>query len=286
MNWFFLAVAAAVIQATNDVLSKKKLQQISVQAMSWGPFTVSFVILTPICLIQGVPETTSAFLPNLVLVSLLDVVGVMLYFKAIKSSDLSLALPIQMFTPLFLIVTSPLMLGEYPSLGGCAGVLLIVAGAYVLNMSRSKGGFFGPFVAIIHEPGPRYMFLGAITWSITWNLHKAATVASSPTFYVCAHQFLVSLFMGSYLLLRNRQVFAEVRRHIKFLTLIGFLVTLMFLCQMTAVQSGLTVYVAAIKRTSVLMGVALGILIFKEMGFRERLTGAGIMIAGVFITAL
>ncbi|MGZ7066894.1 MAG: hypothetical protein ACXVHT_01170 [Methanobacterium sp.] len=45
-------------------------------------------------------------------------------------------------------------------------------------------------------------------------------------------------------------------------------------------------YVIAIKRTSTIMSVLFGSLIFKEKGIKGRLLGAGIMVLGVILITL
>jgi len=45
-------------------------------------------------------------------------------------------------------------------------------------------------------------------------------------------------------------------------------------------------YMISVKRTSLLFGVLLGAILFKEREIRERLTGAGIMMCGVLLIGL
>ena len=130
------------------------------------------------------------------------------------------------------------------------------------------------------------MLMGAVIWSITGNLHKIATVNSTPLFYGVTHQLVVAAYLGIYIFWKQRSAFLEVIVNYKRLLLIAALASVMILCTMGALTTGVAVYVFAIKRTSVLMGVVLGALIFKEGGFRERLTGASIMVCGVFFTAI
>ena len=56
--------------------------------------------------------------------------------------------------------------------------------------------------------------------------------------------------------------------------------------QMLAVSLTLVAHVIAIKRTSTIMSVLWGFLIFKEAGIKERLPGAGIMVVGVLLISL
>jgi len=55
---------------------------------------------------------------------------------------------------------------------------------------------------------------------------------------------------------------------------------------MNAINLALVAYVIAIKRTSVIMSVIFGWLIFKEKGIKERAAGSIIMLLGVFIILL
>lgn len=55
---------------------------------------------------------------------------------------------------------------------------------------------------------------------------------------------------------------------------IGLFGTLTVISQMLAINLTLVAYVISIKRTSAVMSVVFGYLIFKERGFKEKLTGA------------
>jgi len=67
---------------------------------------------------------------------------------------------------------------------------------------------------------------------------------------------------------------------------IGFFCALTVIFQMLAVSLTLVAHVIAIKRTSTLLSVLWGFLIFKETGLKERLLGAGIMVVGVLLISL
>jgi len=53
-------------------------------------------------------------------------------------------------------------------------------------------------------------------------------------------------------------------------------------CQMMALPLTLVTHVISVKRTSTLLASLMGHLLFQEPGFRTRITGASIMVAGVF----
>ena len=61
------------------------------------------------------------------------------------------------FTPLFLLVTSPLTLGEFPSPAGVGGLMCVALGSYVLNLRERRKGFWGPVRALWTNRSARLM---------------------------------------------------------------------------------------------------------------------------------
>ncbi|MGF1480702.1 MAG: hypothetical protein ACFB4I_14660 [Cyanophyceae cyanobacterium] len=59
-----------------------------------------------------------------------------------------------------------------------------------------------------------------------------------------------------------------------------------FCFQMRAIDLAMVAQVIAVKRTSALITVFLGCLVFEEQGLKERATGAAIMIVGVILSLL
>ena len=54
---------------------------------------------------------------------------------------------------------------------------------------------------------------------------------------------------------------------------------------MMAIDMTIVPYLIAVKRTSALMTTCYGLTILKEQGFKERMLGAALMVAGVFLLA-
>ncbi|MGZ7069890.1 MAG: EamA family transporter, partial [Methanobacterium sp.] len=73
---------------------------------------------------------------------------------------------------------------------------------------------------------------------------------------------------------------------IRLLFAVGFFSALAIVTQYIAITTLLVPYVIAIKRTSTIMSVLFGSLIFKEKGIKGRLLGAGIMVLGVILITL
>ena len=287
MLWFIFAFLTALFEATKDVLSKKSLKDIDEYVIAWSIPCFALPFLLPILLFTEIPPLGERFWLALVTGGTLYAFTLVLYMKAIKASDLSITVPMLTFTPLFLLITSPLMVGEFPGIFGLIGIFLIVTGSYLLNINKKFHGYgyFAPFKALLKEKGPRLMLIVAFIWSITSNIDKIGLQNSSPLFWVIAVDTYVALLMLPLCTFRGNRKTAQIRANWRALLTLGLFGGLTAVCQMTAISLTLVAYVISIKRTSAIGGVLFGYLIFKEKGIRARLVGAIVMVLGVlFIT--
>jgi uncharacterized membrane protein len=163
------------------------------------------------------------------------------------------------------------------------GILLIVAGAYLLNIQRFDEGILSPIKALFEERGPVLMLSVAFIWSITANVDKIGVLNSSPIFYsfTLSGALTVGLFIAMHL--RSKKYPEQIKRNLRGLVPIGLFFSLGILSQMTAIEMTLAPFVIAIKRTSILIGSIYGFVVFKESNLRERLLGASIMILGLLM---
>ncbi len=286
MTWVVLSLLTALCESLKDVFSKKGLADIDEYVIAWSLRFFAVPFLLPILFFVKLPALTKDFWLALFLGGGLNAICTILYMKAIKRTALSLAVPLVAFTPLFLLLTSPFMIGEFPDLSGIGGILLIVLGSYVLNFSATPRGYLAPFRALFKESGPRLMLLVAFLWSITANCDKIGIRNSSPLFWGIATTAFMSLVLAPIMLYKSPRAIKQIPTVLKKLIPIGFFCALTVIFQMLAVSLTLVAHVIAIKRTSTIMSVLWGFLIFKEGGIKERLVGASIMVVGVLLISL
>ncbi len=285
MLWFVFALLTALFESVKDVFSKKclKLRETDEYMVAWALPCLGLPFLLPALLFTGIPALGSRFWVALFSGSSLYVMTLIMYMRAIRASDLSITLPMLTFTPLFMLITSPLMVGEFPDLWGIIGISMIVAGSYLLNVSKKVSGYFAPFKALVSDRGARLMLLVAFIWSITANIDKIGLQNSSPLFWVIAVYSVATVLLSPVMIAKRRQMGANKWGLLK----VGLFGGLTAISQMTAISLTLVAYVIAVKRTSAIMGVIFGYTIFKESGIKERLSGVIVMIVGVlFITLL
>ncbi len=153
MKWLILAFLTPFFTSLQDVINKKIAQKIDVSVVAWGWTFFSLPILLIFLIWEGIPSLGPLFWPAVFISGFLLTIATLLYIKAIKVSDLSLAVPMLAFTPLFLLITSFLILGEVPKPLGFIGVILIVVGSYVINFKHKKEGYGEPFKNFLKEKG-------------------------------------------------------------------------------------------------------------------------------------
>jgi drug/metabolite transporter (DMT)-like permease len=283
MTWLVLALLTAFFESGKDVFGKKSLERSDeyVVAGAWRVFALPFLV--PLLLVIEVPPLERGFWWALLASGGINVVTAILYMRAIRLSDLSITVPMVSFTPLFLLVTSPLMLKESPKPAGMAGIALIVLGSYLLNLHRRDQGFWTPFRALLSEPGPRLMLLVALLWSITANVDKIGLRHSSPVLWAIAVNIAIAGGLAPVILYRRATGRGRIGGNPGLLLATGFCGAMTSLSQMMAISLTLVPHVIAIKRTSTLLSVVWGHLLFGESGVRKRLAGTAVMLAGVML---
>ncbi len=286
MIWLIFAFLTAFFESLKDVFSKKSLKNIDEYVASLALRFLVFILLMPFLFFMKMPSLNDKFFMALFVSGSFNVITTILYMKALKYSDLSITAPMLTFTPLFLLITSPFIVGEFPNSFGLIGVLLIVFGSYTLNIKQMHEGYLVPFKALLNEKGPKLMFLVAFIWSITANFDKIGVQNSSPIFWVISINLFMSIMIFPIILYKSRGKFEQVSKRYKSLLSIGLFSALSLVFQMTAINLALVAHVVSIKRTSAIMSVILGYLIFKEKGIKERLFGVFIMVIGVLFIAL
>ncbi len=286
MSWFFFAFLTALFRSLTDVTGKIGLKKIDEYLVSWALFLFALPFVSLLLFFTEIPALNAKFWIALIIGGSLNVLTNLLYMRAIKLSDLSLTIPMVTFTPLFLLITSPIIVNEFPGIFGIIGIFLIVAGSYMLNFREKSKGYLAPFKALLSEKGPRLMLLVAFIWSITSNIDKIGIQNSSEFFWPVAINAFITIGFIPVVLLKSKGISRQIRKNYKVLFGIGFFHGLMIVVHMIAVSMTLVAYVISIKRTGAIMSVLFGALFFKEKGLKQRLTGSIIMIAGVIMITL
>ncbi|MDY6896746.1 MAG: EamA family transporter [Cyanobacteriota bacterium] len=286
MSWFFFAISTAFLESVKDIFNKKTVSQIDEYILVFSFNLLTAIFTLPLLFFNNIPTFGNNFIYALIAIGFFNTIAFLLFFKAIKASDLSIVAPITTLSPIFLLITSPLLVGEFPNFIGILGILIIVIGAYVLKFQDKTSGYLAPFKSLFKETGSRLMFGVVLVWSITANVDKIGVQNSSPILWTITAHLSVAVFILPIVFWKSKINIQNIKSNFRNLILIGLINTLAILCQMSALQLALVSFVIAVKRTSALFNVLWGWLIFKEQGIKERIVGSMIMILGVVVITL
>src|SRR5215471_5748650 len=167
-----LATATSLSNVVMDVTRKKALSGHDLlRTTFWIRFTVAATLTVVLAVrwLRGVvpvirPDVTAAsfsigasthvsYLVYLLVDTALVAFAVLLYYRAVQVSPLSLTIPFLAFTPVFLLLTGNLILGELPPLLKSEGILFVVLGSLLMHRQAFRASIFEPFRAVLRERG-------------------------------------------------------------------------------------------------------------------------------------
>lgn len=295
--WSLLALGAACCTSAADLLLRSLLLQgLSVRlAIGAGCFATTLLAL-PLLLLHAPPIQPTALLQALLATALVNGVAYWCYGRALARGEFSLVLPLINLSPLVLLLSGWLVLGERPGPMAVFGVGLLVAGALLLGRSD------GLQRNLLRVPGGREMLLTAVLWGLGASIDKLGVRAGGSLLWVAGLHLVVglplllaalaagdqhrsapqpvaglrrALFAGAAGRLRLLQVFA-----------LGLCVLVGTGLQMEALRLTAVVHVVAIKRLSTLFGALIGVGLLQERSSGLRLPAAALMSCGALLVLL
>lgn len=281
--WILYSILSAWTWSTSDFFSKKVLilREADEVYLIGFRYWIAIPFLLPIFFLTRIPHLDPVFWKLQIVWLPVEVIATYLYLRAIKISPLSLTLPLLSLTPLFLLLTSRIILGEISSPRATIGIFLIVVGSYLLYFEKGSEGVIGPFKRFLKEKGSILMLIVAFLYSLTSVFGKILISHSSPLFFSAYYPIVMTLVLTPLSLKGGKR---ELKRGSKDLFWAGFFFAFMILFHMLALYRAKVAYMIALKRLSGVFGVLYGWIFFKEK-LRMRLLAALIMVIGAFLVS-
>ncbi len=307
IHWVVFVVVGAVFAALYNVFSKK------VQTGDWKNRSSALValhqgfaalILLGISVATGGPVVKPGFWLPIVVTGVLNI-GIMFgKMRARALEDVSLVTPIDSTTPAVVIVTSMIILGEYPSTMGWVGIWLLVVGTYILNIQdvrqklaerMEKEGtppawwrvYLAPFLALGKSAGVRWAFFAVALSTISLNYDGMVARTSDIGFGFGCVMLIAAL--GNLVVAIFRKEFAGMdggQAFRKSAILAIFFAGNIFITAF-AFRYSIVPYVGTMKRIQIPLTIILAFFIVGEKkSFKERFAGGAIMTAGAVLIGL
>jgi len=282
--WFLNAVLCALFYGLQSAYVKKMMERTHFILITWSMALYSVPVLGGVLLINGMPGLDPAFWGYFAVSLVINMITWPLFVLAIRHADLSLVMPFLAFTPVFILGVEWVLRGQVPSGVGVSGIMLVVGGAYTLNLGDIGGGVLEPIRQAFRNRGVVLMLIVSLLWSVSATVEYFTVKHAGPFFYPVLLNICLS---GGFFLLLYRfmehpvSVFLAERNWL-WLMGVGGLTGGMVLFQMLAIQeTELVNYVISIKRAGMVVSVLVGWLYFGEQNVLYRMIGAVLMITGV-----
>ena len=208
--------------------------------------------------------------------------------RAYKTGDLSIVYPLARGTaPLLILVWGSALLRERPSIGGIAGVGLIIAGLCILNLPRF--GAWREMRSKLNQGATRWALLAGVCISLYTATDKAGVQLLSPLLYTYLTMMLTLLWLTPATLrsIGWRGLMAEWKVS-RFASLIaGVTAMSAYMIVLYVMYSGAPAsYVGATREISVVIVTVVGVVFLKEQGTITRVCGSTLIAAGVAAIAV
>ena len=285
--WLLLALVAALCQVLRNTVMKRLGHSLDEYINVWGRFTFLLPFAALFVWWKGVPVIKPGFYTACACFAVSQTISTMALSKALKLSQISMVTALWKVSLLVLVVLGYFTLKEYPTWLGILGILISMAGVYLLNVNRAHIAWWAPLAVLFTDRGMRYTLLAALFFApsvitIKWAMQCSDQYMGTLGGYVAA-----SLLVTPIVLTTSRRHFAEIPRYWKAFVSFGLFASLTTVSQGTAYLMTLSSYVEAVKQVEILFAMTIGTLMFNEkQQVRDILPGALVMLAGVVLLSL
>jgi drug/metabolite transporter (DMT)-like permease len=291
MFTWILVITRIVVNPVSNVFQKRLAHEAAdplfIIGATHGILTVACIPL----LFFPLPITAPvSFCVNIVIVALLAVAGNALLVHALRSTDLSILGPVNAYKPVISLILAVVLIGEVPTATGLLGVLLILAGSYVIVDRDVHEPRRNALVQFFRARGVQLRFAAlALSATEAVFLKKALLVSSPLTTFVLWSILGLPISAVGLALIHRRQLSQEVR-----LLLVHFR-TYLWLALTTGVMQLTTIftfgklpvgYSLALFQMSAIISVFLGYRYFQERNIRKRLLGSLVMVGGAVLIVM
>ncbi|HLX58077.1 MAG TPA: DMT family transporter [Ktedonobacteraceae bacterium] len=319
--WATLALTATVLTSILPILNKQLLRDARPALVAWAINVASLPLLAigtlfltqctftsaldplPLSCAAHWPQIDAVFVAALLGSALLNWAAILLSTHALSRADASLVTPLLTFNPAFTLLAALVALREIPGPREVLGVVIILLGAYLMEVQEARSGLLAPLLVLLRKPGAALAIVASMLWGATTVLEKLAIEhvkpASGPlvaligtliTVIFLSPNALAPFFRRAGAAFPKRAArqsprFGGLSEHPRALLAATIIAGVAPLFGFTAIATGLVGYVTALFKLSAVFTILLAWLFLHEENPRARLLGAFIMVIGGALVA-
>lgn len=287
--WFIFALLSALFIAMRKVPEKRLTREIHYFTFGWALQLFALPVVLVAWLLAGEFVNPFALGPSFWIPTIVIWLGFypisgFLYVSALKHGELSKALPLQSFGPIFALLLAWPLLGQSPSWAAFAAIAVVVPGIYILNLKDKY--LYNPLNILKDDKANRHALINLVLIAVAGILDAIAIKASDPLFFGFVNTLGAIPVLVAFALLFGVRELGKIRRHLVSMSLSGGLFGASFLTHMIALSLGPLAYVSAVRGSSAVMGAVLGFIYLKESVTVPKLVALGLITIGAVILGL
>ncbi len=286
MDWYIIALISAIFSAAAAVLEKKILIKENALPMAVLLSLFNLIIAVPFFFFVDYAAVSSLSLGVLFIKSLLAAAAFLCVMQAIKHLEISKALPMLVVTTGLVALFAFLILGESLKLVEIFGMVLLLAGTYILQLKGIEEAA-EPARKMFSRKGNYYVLSALVIFTATSILDKALLKnfrLPLDALFAFQHLFFAVIFLViAVLCSRNFNLKKTINHSWKLIALLALLTITYRYSYIMAVKIAPVALVLSIKRISVFFAVLIGGFYFRDENLKRRLIATAAMIIGAIM---
>lgn len=285
--WILFAIGSAFFAGLTSILAKCGLKNIDSTVATALRTVVVLVFVWVMVLIAGSGPTIGSIEGKtwlfLILSGLCTGASWLCYYKALKLGDVNKVVPIDKSSTVITIILAAIFLGEFLSIPGVIGTVLIGAGTIMMIEKKD--------VETMSEGNSSWLLFAigsAVFAALTSILGKIGIedVESNLGTAIRTVVVLGMSWMMVFVMKKQKQVREVERRDAGFLVLSGLATGASWLCFFKALQDGPASVVVPIDKLSILVTIIFSFIVFRETLSKKSAVGLIGIIAGTMMLLL
>ena len=288
MVWYFFAIIAAIFFGIRMIVEKKTL--LKEHALEMSTILSIFIFFIFFIFFDRIDFSIPIDVALLIFFSsILATFAFLFLAKGVRHMDVSITAPLLNFSPAFVVLLAYFFLGEKLNLLQFSGIVLLVIGAYFLEVERPFQNPFRPIIHLFKSKYTQYLFLSMIAYSFVSILDKVILTKVDQFTYLFFIQFFI---MINFIVLINllHDGFRGISHGIKRAGIWIFFLAILFIIQRTAYLTAVSLVAVSlafpIYRTGTLVSTLLGGQLFHDGHLLHRTIACVIMVAGAILVVI
>lgn len=252
--------------------------------ISYSFFTILsaplFIVLRPF-------HFPAEFWISILILGTVDLLGNLFLVRSLAIIDLSVFGPLNAYKPVFALAAGIFVVGERPGIAGITGVLIILAGSYLLSLPGMRQKRSIPGIPIVSR-GAFYRLFAIFLTSMAAVYSKKAILLSSPL-VTLMYWSVIGLPFAWAIWRSERKPNDDLGHVLHYARDIAALLVFFLILQISTLMvfKGMLVgYALALFQLSALVSVFFGYRFFGERHVVSRLIASAVMVAGALILIL